>query len=247
MKKTMKFVGYVVVFALVFLFPCIGTKTVMASEVPPDNEEDVQEGEYNGLTYLYNNDKVVITGYVGDEPDIVIPETIHGIAVTDIAENAFSGNNKIAKITINAPVQSIPASCCESTFITSISIPDTVKVIENRAFSACYSLREIHLPDNLEKIGAEAFEYSAIQEIVIPDTVKVIDTFAFAECNSLTKIHLPKNLETLGQGVFRETGIQELVIPETVKEMSELAFERCFHLKHLSILGNPISFAECDK
>lgn len=251
MKKTMKFVGYVFVFALVFLFPCIGTKAVMASEVPSENEEDVQEGEYNGLTYLYNNDKVVITGYVGNEPDIVIPETINGIAVTDIAENAFSGNNKIAKITINAPVQSIPASCCESTFITSISIPDTVKVIENRAFSACYSLREIHLPDNLEKIGAEAFEYSAIQEIVIPDTVKVIDTFAFAECKSLTKIHLPKNLETLGQGVFRETGIQELVIPETVKEMSELAFERCFHLKHLSILGNPIvnnenlSFEEC--
>ena len=228
MKKTMKFVGYVVVFALVFLFPCIGTKAVMASEVPPENEEDVQEGEYNGLTYLYNNDKVVITGYVGDEPDIVIPETIHGIAVTDIAERAFqevfSGDNNIHVVTINASIQLIPSGCFSGAWITSISIPDTVKVIGEGAFSNCRELTEIHLPENLEKIGEQAFSWSGIQELVIPNKVREISELAFIHCRHL------KHISILGN-----------------QYMGSLSFEDCYELEEVALSDEiiPVSFQNC--
>jgi hypothetical protein len=45
---------------------------------------------------------------------------------------------------------------CES--LTSITIPDSVKVIANMAFYHCSSLTEITIPNSVKSLGYEVFE-----------------------------------------------------------------------------------------
>ena len=73
-------------------------------------------GTYGVLTYSKSYDEITITGCnKSAEGDIVIPEAIDGYPVTRIGENAFE-------------------SC---KFITSVTIPDSVKYIWRRAFTGC--------------------------------------------------------------------------------------------------------------
>ena len=91
---------------------------------------EVQEGQTeDGITYIYNNEKVVVNGYVGESPELVIPEEINGLPVTDIAEKAFefSFDEKVSieKVVIEAHISKIPDGC----------------------FSRCPSLTELTMPD----------------------------------------------------------------------------------------------------
>ncbi len=61
--------------------------------------------------------------------------------------------------------------------LESISIPESVKIIDYSAFSGCKSLKSIQLPEGIIYIGSDAFD----------------------ECESLQYINLPKSLEYLGE------------------------------------------------
>lgn len=79
-----------------------------------------------------------ITGIVGRIDDLIIPSTIGGYKVTTIGRTAF-----------------------ESNFFNSITIPDTVKIIEEQAFFGAY-LRKgstISIPASVTEIGSYAFSY----------------------------------------------------------------------------------------
>ena len=77
------------------------------------SEEDVRaESPTKDFTYTVNpNGGVTITGYTGQEPDIVIPSKVDGKDVTEIGQNAFAGKA-----------------------MKSVRIPDSVRAIGNAAF-----------------------------------------------------------------------------------------------------------------
>ena len=78
---------------------------------------------------------VSVKGYTGDDPEIVIPETIEGKTVSDIGAIAFRG--------------------CSS--LTGIIIPDGITSIGERAFEGCSSLAGIEIPASVTSIGRDAF------------------------------------------------------------------------------------------
>ena len=92
------------------------------------------ESEYFGFSYKKEGDKVTITAYAGDTLDVVIPSTIGGLPVTEIADSAF-----------------------ENSGIRSVSIPETVESIGWFAFRGCSSLSRAVLPANVSTIGYDAF------------------------------------------------------------------------------------------
>ncbi|MDE7121110.1 MAG: leucine-rich repeat protein, partial [Oscillospiraceae bacterium] len=116
---------------------------------------------------VYDSD-IVITGYdkfAGNE--VVIPETIEGLPVTSIGENAFW--------------------VCTS--VTSVEIPDSVKNIGKHAFSGCFSLTAITVPYDLEKIETGTFfGCRSLKSITIPKSVTNIEQEAFLDCSSLESI-----------------------------------------------------------
>ena len=134
-----------------------------------------EERTDDGFYYEENKDGgITITGYTGDETELVIPREIDGKGVTSIGDNAFRD--------------------CSS--LTSIKIPAGVTSIGVSAFEECYGLTSIEIPAGVTSIGGSAFEYcSGLTSIEIPAGVTSIGESAFEHCSSLTSIKIPRSEE----------------------------------------------------
>ena len=72
----------------------------------------------------------------------------------------------------------------------SITIPSSVKTIENNAFFYCNGLTSITLPSSVNTIGDYAFsECSSLSSIMIPLSVTSIGIYAFSYCSALSSIY----------------------------------------------------------
>ena len=73
--------------------------------------------------------------------------------------------------------------------LETISLPNSLTVIDDLCFNLCTSLRNISLPSKLRTISDGAFFYClSLTSIVIPSTVESIAIGAFSYCNSMASI-----------------------------------------------------------
>lgn len=190
-----------------------------------------------------------ISGYLSDDPVVIIPSVIDGKKVTKIGMNAFKD--------------------CD--YIESVTIPKSVVRIDDYSFSGCTSLRRViienagdntnglkplnvlgnvgnKLVDNdnetsesyssgLVSIGEGAFfGCSALTEITLPDSVTEIDAKAFRDCTSLESVSFSENLTSIGDGAFFGcSSLKSAEIPESVTEIGSSAFEGCTSLESVNI------------
>ena len=137
-----------------------------------------------GLSYSLNDDgqSYTITGRgVCPDSNIVIPAEYKGLPVTCIGTDAFWNDEIITSVvipesitelgnyTFYAPnlasvtilsnsITTLPSRTFAYTKITSIELPQSLKVIDRYAFQGCYYLETIVIPKGLESIGTEAFD-----------------------------------------------------------------------------------------
>ncbi|WP_239255857.1 MucBP domain-containing protein, partial [Listeria ilorinensis] len=148
--------------------------------------------EYGSFKYSVVNNTIRIDA--GPSGDVVIPDTIDGMPVTEIGASAF--DNQYNYNNANK--------------VTSVSIPDTVTTIGSAAFQANL-LKEVQLPSSLVTIGGAAFNRNKLEEITIPSSVKGISAFAF-ERNKLTSVTMlcPSNV-IQGGGIYSTQSPQKQV------------------------------------
>ncbi|MFZ5600765.1 MAG: leucine-rich repeat protein [Bacillota bacterium] len=115
----------------------------------------------DGNTYYFvdNGDgTATITGLddSGDySTDITIPDTVDGLEITKIGDNAFMGIG-LTKVTIPASVTEIGASAFEGNLLTGVTIPSGVTNIGDSTFNSNHISSAIILSGSLS-IGADAF------------------------------------------------------------------------------------------
>lgn len=132
--------------------------------------------------------------------------------------------------------------------LTTVRLPDTLKIISGHAFEGCEKLTSVTLPNGLEKIGEEAFcNCKSLTEITLPASINEISSETFDGCDALRKvifadgwkriseqfedtfpmakeIVLPDGLEYIGANVFLNCPMLEaLTIPASVKEIGDRA------------------------
>ena len=74
--------------------------------------------------------------------------------------------------------------------LTSIDIPDGVKMIGDAAFFGCDCMTYVNIPDGLAIIGDEAFMWcGSLTSVNIPGSVISIGEAAFGGCSSLTSVY----------------------------------------------------------
>ena len=148
--------------------------------------------------------------------DIVIPETYRGLPVTEIGVYAFK----------------------EETYLTSVTIPDSVTTIGNDAFLDCTSLTSVVIGDSVTVIGVGAFEdCSNLTSVVIPDSVTTIGNYAFLGCSSLTSVEIGDSVTSIGnQAFYNCSSLTSVVIPDSVTVIGSSAFSGCTSLT--SIITN---------
>jgi hypothetical protein len=98
-------------------------------------------------TYMTTNGTITITGYIGSDSDVIIPDTLSGLPVTSIGGWAFS--------------------YCG---LTSVTIPNSVTSIENYAFRDCTNLTGVYFQGNAPTMGLDVFRYDKPTIYYLPET-----------------------------------------------------------------------------
>ena len=169
---------------------------------------------------------------------IVIPETItiNGTARTITTMNSGGPGNAVFY-----PVRS---------FITEVSLPDTITNIGSSAFYSCSGLTSITIPSSVTRIGEDAFSFcSSLTSINIPNSVTNIGSSAFFNCSSLIAIEVygkNPNYKDDNGVLYTKNGTALIVCPEgtTITEYNILdtttiiddnAFRYCSSLTSITI------------
>lgn len=143
--------------------------------------------------------------------------------------------------------------------LTSIDIPNTIKVIGNNAF---YGIPNVNYSgtatggnwgaENLNRYaeGMLVYENSSKTKIIaccknisgeieIPNSVTSVGKNAFSNRTGLTEIILSDNLKSIGDNAFYGcTGLRRIVIPDNVESIGDNAFCECSNLSSVSLSIN---------
>lgn len=121
--------------------------------------------------------------------------------------------------------------------LSAISIPDTVREIEQFAFISCSGLKTIEIPEGVVTIGHDAFQMSGITFVKIPSSVKSIGKQAFMGCDNLKSIELSYKV-TVEPDAFGFCGLESVKISGNDITIEDGAFEYCSNLKSIEISGS---------
>ncbi len=182
---------------------------------------------------------------------ITIPNKYNDLYVSEIADHAFAGLEKLRYI----------------------SIPDSVLHVGYKAFEGCTSLvyeeyfdvlylgspqnymriavgvrnspDRITLYNGTAVIAAGAFEKcNKVTEIYLSSRMRIIGDYAFRGCTALESFEFGNSVSYIGESAFASCPkLSEIAIPDSVKEIGASAFEGCTALRQAST-GNGVKVIE---
>ncbi len=192
-----------------------------------DENSELPLETIDGVTYLIKEDSAEAVFYDGSVADVVMPETVQG-----------------------KPLRKVHSIFKNSTAVTSVSIPDSVKTLSKELFYGCSNLVSVRLPSGLTEIVDYAFYNCAkLESVAIPSSVTRIGSYAFYGCRALTELKLPDKLKTIDSyGLAECAGLLAIQLPETVTTINQYAFRGCASLQTVSFpesvvtLGNGVLY-----
>ena len=169
---------------------------------------------------------VVITKYLGNDKEVVIPSEIDGKTVTLIDDDAFRNNEKLKSVKLPDSLIGIGVEAfafCKS--LESVNIPEGIKDF-SPAFRGCEMLKSIVIPEGIERIEQGMFwDCISLENVTLPNSLKIIDGSTFENCTSLKTITLPNGIIEIGANAFGGcTALSEISLPESVVYIGASAF-----------------------
>lgn len=202
--------------------------------------------------FSYNASGVITKYDYSCGNEVSIPESIDGVNIKSIANNAFvaSDNTKplqsinmenasylttfsfsnftnLKHATLPRTLVEIPQKAFFNCPLTTINLPGTVEKIDNYAFKGTSLSGSLYLPNSLKTIGISAFEgLKLTRTLTIPDSVTTISNEAFYN-DKFTKLVIGPNssLTTIGNNAFRNNQISNAIaLPKSLTTVGYNAF-----------------------
>ena len=169
-------------------------------------------------TQKRDDGSLVITGYKGDDEEVVVPDRIGKATVSVIGEKAFSP--KVYRLKT--------AYIKNRKQIRSVTIPKSIEIIENRAFLGCENLETI---EGLENV-------SQLEEGILQNCPKlhgengylIINDALFRYSGEDVSPTLSNGIKVIREYAFSDSCVETVIIPDSVKTIGDLAFRECKHL-----------------
>lgn len=199
---------YILLFIAIFTFSC---KYNISSPVGTIKDYSANSGK---LFYTSSNDKT-------NDIEMTLMKNKHSLGIYKIVvlggnstailtniKKVLDKNLSFNNVEIDLSLTEIPEIPKEmftnTTNLGKITLPDTVKKIEEKAFSGCSSLSYIRFSGGLTNIGTNAFSNcSALTVLLLPDGLTTIEKCAFSGCSSLVNLFLPKSLTKIDDDAFK--------------------------------------------
>ena len=187
------------------------------------------------LTFKADNGAITITGYAGTISQLTIPETIDGLPVRSIGNDAFNSRSDL----------------------TSVTIPNSVTSIGDQTFYGCTGLTDISVEGanpSLSSVNGVLFNKTQTELIrypqnrvgayTLPNSVTSICNQAFNGCKGLTSVSIGNSVTSIGEGAFYNcTGLTSVSIPNSVTSIGTGAFSDNNGLTDLQVDGANPSFS----
>ena len=166
----------------------------------------------------YDDDYALQSYPAGRQGAYTIPSKVNGKEIDQIWPSGFEGAASLTDISIPASIGRLGTAAFESTGLTHVTIPDTVRQVDPAVFQNCTSLVSVKLPNGITEIDQYLFANCiSLQHVDMPDTITKINIYAFHNCTSLTSLALPKGLTSLSVGCFEKCyNLQHVVVPPSV-------------------------------
>ena len=198
-------------------------------------------------------------------------------SVTNIEPHAFKNCTSLTRIDVDS---NNPSYCgrngilfstdysrlilCPAGICGNITIPESVKTIEEDALNDCTGLTNITVESNNPFLcSRDSVVFSKdlkslvrcpvgiTGKLTIPDGVTLIGHYAFTDCKGLTQIAIPRSVKHIGFDAFKNcTNLKDIIIPESVDTMGNGTCSGCTSLTNVIISSSvacipPIAFRNC--
>lgn len=220
-----------------------------------ESSEIIVSGEFSYS--LTHDNTVCIEDCSSEEKNLVIPDTIDGIAVTELGKLAFG--NDIGKpyetITLPASIEYIssdnPFSVCDS--LTAVIVDssnenyiaeDGVLFTKDKSKLVCYPQKKTgssySVPEGVSVLGEASVYNTQLNEITFPSTLTEIQYYALGNNSKLTSADLSKTaVSSIGLYAFTDcSSLSSVLLPDSLYEIAGAAFSRCKALSEITLPKN---------
>lgn len=168
---------------------------------------------------------------IGDLKYQVDTETKEATVTGGVGNNLYSVSipDSIGYESINYPITRVGKEAFKGyRGLTTVSLGNCLKVIEDNAFEDCVELVKLDMPNSLETIKGAAFARCGFSVVEISDGVKEIGENAFYRSSTLNSVKIGKSVTTIGRQAFSECpALTSVTLGENLKFIKTSAFERC--------------------
>ncbi len=169
--------------------------------------------------------------------------TFASIEEYDLADGmAYRQNLKVVTAVLPEGITVLKRSMfCDCKNLVRMTIPDSIKEIEDYSLMGCTALKDISSFENtkLERIGVSGLENcDKIETLHFPETITELNGAACAGMTELKEVTFPENcnLKILGDHAFRGCSkLTSVMLPDSVEKVGRSTFRDCTGLKNLSV------------
>lgn len=171
----------------------------------------------DGLKYRkVGNSSLSLVGFAGASfANVVVPDTVDGLPVTEIAYRAFYYNTVIETIDLGANVKTIgERAFCYASNLSSVSSFANITHFQYGAFEGASSLSgDLVFPSTLQEMLGAAFSGTAITSVTFADTGNpFIGDGSLRSISTLESVHIGSEMNQFYEDFLYDYALEEITV-----------------------------------
>ena len=241
---------------------CIALKTIDL----PDSLTTIQDSAFDGCRSLTGElvipKNVVSIGFAAFRNTKYTVLQYNAVSGTGVSSNAFQ-DSLIETVNLGEGVRLIPKRFFSKSSMESITLPESLEIIEEYAFYNCKNLKSIVIPESVTTIAQNTFKgctsitefniprkLTELRSNMLPPNVTTVyynaENCKFPSYSSpfdytkVTNIVIGDNVKRIPDYMFANLDtIDEIILPDSVTEIGSFAFN-CSSIKKITLPENLI-------